>query len=194
MTNQEKINEIVNVLNSKDSSITNITGNQIANKINDLTVVNNILPLGSILIWSSSSSIPTGFKECIGQTLYRSSGYGSFIDYVYSTTASSIKLPDLRECVPVCAGETNSRFTFRNNDVFNINTYNDSRIRSHKHSFLSFSSGRSNNAGWDGGNSTADWVQYSSGELDNNKYSNYSGGDITTGKCIAYKYIIYVGK
>lgn len=94
----------------------------------------NLLPIGVILPYGGDEA-PSGMMMCFGQILQISAWpalYKVIGTKFGGDGVTTFKLPDLRECTLVGAGENNTD-TIDTHDVYTVGEFKDDQIQSHTH-------------------------------------------------------------
>lgn len=104
-------------------------------------------PVGSIQVYGGTTA-PTGWLICQGQAVSRTEYAELFktigIVFGVGDGSTTFNVPDLRETVPVGAGE-NGTATIATHDVYTLGEFKDDQLRNHTHIYTRSYIGNNNN-------------------------------------------------
>lgn len=161
-----------------------------AKEQHDLTV--SAVPAGAIMPFGGSSA-PFGWLLCNGAAVSRTDYADLFavIGTSYGTgdNSTTFNVPDLRECVPVGAGQSErSSSVLKSHDTYTVGQFKDDQFQDHTHKYTRPYSGTGSLyiSGSCSTASTYDTTTYSAVVTN----TTYRGGTVTRGKRLGVNYII----
>lgn len=128
---------------SKDGNGNSITGTyatkiELADTNNELNIVKkSIVPVGIIYPFGGGNDkVPDGYLPCDGRAVSRTQ-YSALFNVIGTSfgngdTINTFNVPDLRECVPVGAGQS-TRTDIKAHDVYEVGEFKDDQFQGHKH-------------------------------------------------------------
>lgn len=138
------------------------------------------------LLQFAGTSVPSGWLLCDGSEVSRvlySDLYSAIgDDWGTAATDDSFVLPDLRECVPVGAGE-NTTAQIANHDVYAVGEFKDDQLQEHQHKYVKWN--------FTGMRASGDSISYAQ-SYTNSLTSEMTGriGTTTHGKQVGVNYVI----
>ena len=170
-----------------DGDMRAITSNAVYDALNN---VGGGIPTGVIVPYGGSIA-PNGYLLCDGTAVSREDYADLFavIGTSYGTgdNSTTFNVPDLRECVPVGAGQSErSSSVLKSHDTYTVGQFKDDQFQNHTHKYTRPYSG-SGSMSSSGSCSTASTYDTTTYTADT---TSYRAGTTTRGKRLGVNYII----